>query len=780
MTRSERMLLSLLFFLSGFAGLVYQLIWTRQAFASFGVITPVLSVLISVFMLGLSLGSWAGGRWIGVLVKRTRVPAVHFYAMAEFVIGLGAFGVPWLFGLGERLLLGAGESNSASYLVWSAVILGISVLPWCTCMGVTFPWMMAHIQGRPGATRESFSFLYAANVLGAMCGTLVTALVLVELFGFHDTLRVAASANFFIAGLSFWLGRRQVGLAGTRSVVESAQGMQAGAAGSTAGAVRPVLSAEDGQSCPQQLKGFDSLRKTESAGPSNTSADRNVRAPRARFIKQLLFTTGFCSMAMEVVWTRSFCPVVKTQVYSFALILAAYLGATFLGSVLYRRDVRRASVRATAELVLLLGSASLLPVLLNDTRVVFAESNAPIHPFSALVLILSICPMCALLGYLTPGLVDEFAAGSPAEAGYAYALNVFGCIAGPLVASYVLLPNLQEDLSLVLLALPLLFFAVRSGGEVAARRRFALMVVAVLFLACSLFVSRDYTRTILRTHPEAQSRRDYAASVLSFVRGPAKRLAVNGIGMTGLTPVTKFMVHLPAVFHAGRPESFLIICFGMGTSYRSALSWEAPATAVELVPSVRDAFGFYHADAAQCLANPRGKIIIDDGRRFLRRTREQYDVIVVDPPPPLEAAESSLLYSDEFYVLAKRHLKPGGILQAWILADPFVGPAALRSLTNAFPYVRSFMSFNDMGLHCLASMQPIGVVTEKELVSRMPPPAQNDLLEWSSTNNTAAYFRTVLTNEIPTEKLLQAAPDIHISDDLPYNEYFLLRHLTGR
>src|SRR2546421_6077269 len=94
-----RRVLFFLFFLSGFCSLVYQVVWTRLAFASFGIITPVLSVVLSVFMLGLSLGAWGGGRWIAKAVERSGLSAIHFYAASEFLIGLGAFAVPKLFAL---------------------------------------------------------------------------------------------------------------------------------------------------------------------------------------------------------------------------------------------------------------------------------------------------------------------------------------------------------------------------------------------------------------------------------------------------------------------------------------------------------------------------------------------------------------------------------------------------------------------------------------------------------------------------------------------------------
>src|SRR6266850_1028892 len=106
-----RRLLFALFFLSGFSGLVYQVVWTRIAFASFGVILPVLSIVISLFMLGLSAGAWLAGRLVPFLQERTRASAALYYAATEVFIGLGAFAVPALFHVGERLLLGAGDGR---------------------------------------------------------------------------------------------------------------------------------------------------------------------------------------------------------------------------------------------------------------------------------------------------------------------------------------------------------------------------------------------------------------------------------------------------------------------------------------------------------------------------------------------------------------------------------------------------------------------------------------------------------------------------------------------
>jgi spermidine synthase len=199
---------------------------------------------------------------------------------------------------------------------------------------------------------------------------------------------------------------------------------------------------------------------------------------------------------------------------------------------------------------------------------------------------------------------------------------------------------------------------------------------------------------------------------------------------------------------------------------------------VELVPSVTKAFGFYHADAARILNNPKGRIIIDDGRRYLKRTREQFDVIVIDPPPPVEAAGSSLLYSTEFCELARQHLKPHGILQAWFPGgDVQTGQAILRSLHESFPYVRGFISVEGWGIHLLASAEPIEQLDANQFAARMPEGAKKDILEWSDSRDAPPYIEPVLNKEVSVPKLLNGNLEVQITDDQPYNEYFLLRQL---
>ena len=284
------------------------------------------------------------------------------------------------------------------------------------------------------------------------------------------------------------------------------------------------------------------------------------------------------------------------------------------------------------------------------------------------------------------------------------------------------------------------------------------MVTGVGILLVAVFWTNDFEGFVSSHSDRIEVQRDYAGAVVSAQKDDSRVLLVNGIGMTKLSPITKLMVHLPLVLHQSRPESALVICFGMGTTFRSALSWGLDTTAVELVPSVTSAFGFFHPDAANVLSNPKGHIVIDDGRRYLMRTRGRFDVIVIDPPPPPEAAGSSLLYSQEFSELAREHLKPHGILETWFFgSDDLAFRGLLRSLTNTFHSVRVFGSIEGWGTHILASMDPIEVATPEQLIARMPDSAKSDLMEWTPAASAISYLNSVLTRERSIDSNLHSA-----------------------
>ncbi|MEZ6037287.1 MAG: hypothetical protein R3F29_07385 [Planctomycetota bacterium] len=724
-----RPLAFLLFVVSGFCGLVYQIVWLRLAFAAFGIVTPVLSVLLSAFMAGLALGSWLGGKLARNLQARGAAAGAIGYGLVEWGIAVGAVAVPWAFTSGEQSLLTVGDWSSGSYMATSALIIAGPIVVFATLMGATFPLMMAFLRAAMPGEERTFSHLYLGNVIGAMLGAATTAMVLVESLGFRDTLLVAAAGNVLIGGAAMLLPML--------------------ARGRTGGAATNVDQA-----------------------PATVPIATGL-TPRLRL--WLLFATGFTSMAMEVAWTRAFTPILYTTIYAFAAVLTVYLAATWIGSAIYRRHLRRGTPASGATVLALLFVASLLPLVLNDPAV---------HESVTLVL-LSIVPISALLGYLTPQLIDEHARGEPAGAGFAYAVNVLGCILGPLLAGYVLLPEVGVKWTLLLSAAVYPLFLLAARPERANTLWRAATTAGLLALGLGAFVVRTHEDPSL--HEGCEVRRDHVATVVSFGEGRDKRMLVNGVGITTLTPLTKVMAHMPLIMRETPPESTLVICFGMGTTFRSLTTWGGRTTAVDLVPSVPAAFGYYWDDAAEVLARPGARIVVDDGRRFLKRTTEKFDLVTIDPPPPVEAGGSSLLYSQEFYEILKQRLSPTGLLAQWYPAtaaddNELIKQAVVNTVSRVFEHVVVYRAYEPphVGLHIFAADWEIVPPSVDVAIARMPEAARKDLLEWTDGMPLQAAWPLALGQRIKLEEVMPANDRLGITDDRPFNEYFLLRRwLTG-
>jgi len=274
------------FLVSGFCSILYELVWLRLAMAQFAVTTALVLIVLSAFMIGLGIGSLGAGRW--VRRQTQRFPSLRLYALVELLIGISALAVPRELALGRGFLERVDTGHPLSlpfYYILAGLWIGFTLVPWCACMGATFQFAMAAIRERlPQNSTRSFSYLYLANVLGAVSGAAVP-LVLIELRGFQGTLRVGAVMNLCLATSAFLL----------------------------------------------------SLRRAESPTPTSESSVIGAKTQSAnRWAYLVLFGTGFTSMAAEVVWIRLFTPGLGTVVYAFAMILGLYLSATYLGSQFYR------------------------------------------------------------------------------------------------------------------------------------------------------------------------------------------------------------------------------------------------------------------------------------------------------------------------------------------------------------------------------------------------------------------------------------------------------------
>ena len=358
----------------------------------------MVSVVLSAFMGGLGLGS-NGDRdtWRAGLEERIEcVPAVRLYALTELLIGIAAQTVP-------LELSSAGDSAQGhcanhqfrhSAIIWRRESDGPDLVPWCACMGATFRsrWR------RSGGGRAGTGAVIQLSLPGERAR---------RRNGRDSALATIEYSDF--AGLCWWA---------PDSI--SARG------------VRVYLTL--GES------------KTEAAGVAEerVSSNAGVDASSDAKLLWLLFGTGLTSMGAEVVWVRIYTPSLGTFVYAFAAILGIYLVGTYVGSWIYRR-MPRTQALDNGLLWLVFGILVLFAFLTADPRV-------PIP--GILRVLLGITPFAGMAGFITPMILDRFSAGDPDRAGTAYAINIAGCVLGPLVAGFLLLPALGERLALCLLALP--------------------------------------------------------------------------------------------------------------------------------------------------------------------------------------------------------------------------------------------------------------------------------------------------------------------------------------
>ena len=312
------------FFLSGLSSLIFQTLWSRLLQHVFGSSSIAVSSVVSVFMMGLALGAWLGGRWADRLPR----PLVA-YAIAELLIGACALLVPvlvasdgWLAGVNAWLHQELGAGSVALVFARFACIAPILIVP-TTLMGATLPLLARHFVGPregPGGASVRVGRLYAVNTLGAVAGVFLAAFVLMPRVGVVRTNLIAACVNLFLAVGVFALA---------------------------ASAARDAATVRDAD-----VKPAPSLRARFSRG---------VRIAAAAAFAG----SGFCALLYEVVWSRALVNTVGGSVYAFALILMTFLvgiaGGSALGAWTLRED--HARLGGSAAIATLLGVLACGPLM---------------------------------------------------------------------------------------------------------------------------------------------------------------------------------------------------------------------------------------------------------------------------------------------------------------------------------------------------------------------------------------------------------------------------------
>jgi spermidine synthase len=749
-TPSLRGVVLALFVASGAAGLIYQVVWSRELVLVFGNTTQAVATIVTAFMAGLGFGSLIGGRLAGT----TRRP-LRLYGLVELAVAAMAALLPFVFsGLAElyrgvwpTLVERPGQLAGVRFALALAAVAPATFL-----MGMTLPLLTRYLVRTLDEAGARLGELYAANTIGAMAGTLIGGFVLIEFLGLRMTGYLAVALNL-AAGLgALLLSRRWEAVPGDDS--EPAAGER----------------------------------------PARPEVPRWFR-PRRRIVLAATFVSGFVSLALEVLWTRMLAEGTGSNIYVFTTILATFLFGIALGSFLYRRFSRPERERL-GVLGLCLGAIGLLAQL-----TVVLGSGVLGHVSSKLGTMAVLLPATILMGYAFPlagRLATPSAEAAGASVGLLYAANTLGAILGSFSAAFILAGTLGTNGSILLLgAINLLAGAAllaadrapadraRSGAGRARLVAGGLAGLAALGLVASsldLPVTRTKTENELRNTGLPVTHAEDELATVDTVGGPEKgrRLLVGGVGMTSLTVDTKLMGYLS---RALRPDArdFLVIAFGMGGTYRSGLQMGLRTDAVELSPTVPSRMPVFFPDADRFLNHPQGRVIVSDGRNYVRLSRETYDMVAVDPAPPIESAGSVVLYTREFLTEGKARLRPGGVFMLWI---PYALPLDdfkehVRTFAGVFGHVRLVLSPGRHGVFMFGSDAPLEFTDDNIRRVLGSPAALRDLDDVPDHPPTDAdgWVEVVRRSEWLADDRLRAfvGPGPQITDDRPRSEYFLWR-----
>jgi spermidine synthase len=636
-----RLAVLLVFLVSGAAGLVYQVAWTRQLTLMLGVTSEAISTVLAVFMGGLALGAWLLGR----LADRVRSP-LRLYAVLEAGIALAGAASPLLLDALTGVyvdLRRSGVAGPGALAALRIVLAAAALLVPTTLMGGTLPILVRGLNRVPGQLSRDAGTLYAINTLGAVVGTLATAFVLIQAVGVRHTIWLAASLNALVGLAAFVLAR-----------------------------------AEREDTAPRRAP------VTRAAAPDPAPDRRTVRAVLVAYA-----ISGFLALAYEVLWTRWLIAVAgENSVYAFSLMLAAFLLGIVLGSAVAAiiGDRVRDLVLFLGVVMVGVGVSALFTMGLMEVAVGML-ALPPDASFLELSLrrflrCIAVLIVPTTFSGMTFAIVAKLYARDPQrvghDAGVAYAANTIGAILGALAGGFAILPLLGLQRGLLLLSA----VSVATGLFLVLRRRpdgtrpWRVAGVALVFAlsgAYSVASGRDlFQRTmespdydVLFYEPGKQS----TVAVMRWKISGELGLIVDNDSQAGthahLQVSLRLLGHLPLLFHPA-PKDVLVVAFGAGMTTGSALQHPIERLdQIELSSSVIRAAPLFAPFNHDPLADPRLRLIQDDGRNYLLSTDQTYDVITSDPIDPDDAGVTSL-YSKEYYELIRDRLRPGGVAAQWI------------------------------------------------------------------------------------------------------------------
>lgn len=670
--------LALLFVVSGGAGLVDQVCFSKYLSYVVGATAYAVSAVLAAFMTGLTLGAALGGR----LSSRVRRPLVA-YGIAELLVAVAVVATPAAFGVLTPVYVGFARSAQGSLVAISAARWAIALLfvvvP-TVAMGATLPLVSAAIgSGVGSSTRERrLGALYAANTFGGGVGALLGAYFVLPALGLSKTLYASALASAVAGAVAIALGWSLRTARASSAVPEVPLSVEA----------RP---------------------------PAPLTAASSLGAP---WLAALAFASGFLVFTAEVVSTHLLAVIVGNSAYAFGLILAAFLLCLFLGAALTPWFSRRLGDGALATSLALtaLAMACTLPFW-DDLPLTFAGLGEHIRSFEGreamrAAVAIGILALPATAMGLTFPLLLQWAA-SHAEVGALVgrltAINTIGAVTGALATGYVILPALGSERTLlaVLATFGVLSVAtVLLGKERRGRAALGLSAVATAIAVSSPRWVPESLTLGTNVYFDGEKRTDRVLSFREDVHGGITTVAVRGDGVHFLYTNGKFQgndgwemnaqhyfAHYPSLF-VRRFDRALVI--GLGTATTLGTLEQYPwkhLDVVEISPAIVEAArGYFAHSNHDALADRRVTLHTDDARNHLLVHEAQYDMISMELSSVWFAGAASL-YSGEYYRLVRAHLTDEGVFQQWVQLHHVHRPVfarLLHTLRREFEHVALF------------------------------------------------------------------------------------------
>lgn len=723
-------LVPVLFMASGAAGLIYQVVWTQDLVLVFGDTTQAIVTTVTAFLAGLGIGALVGAS-VGARLRR----ALAVYGLLESAIGCLALLMPLAFNLVATVFRNAYLSLPPLEVALIRFALAfVALTPVTLLMGMSLPVLTRHLVRTDPDVGERIARLYGLNTLGAVVGSVASGYALIELLGLRGTTYVAVLLNVG-AGLGALLISRTVSKAAA-------------------------------------------------------DAPARVRPPRPRLVRRqwtllgVTFISGLVSLALEVLWTRVMLQRTGSSIYVFVAVVAVFLMGIAAGSLVYERQKARTPQLTTLGICMASAAGlAIVPLIVSNHT----------GPAGLPVAVLFVLPVTAILGYafpLTVRLFVDSAAQASRGVGFVYAVNTAGCVVGTVSAGFLLIPTIGTSAAIITLCLAqavmggVLVVVYAPKPEVlrpVAALSIAGVLVLMLFVPAARLTYVQHQVALLKSPTAHFDDTVASVDVVGSKHPHGRDLLINGEGITKLTIDTKLLAYIPK---AVRPSAstMLNICFGMGSTYRSSIITGLHTTAVELDPTVPSVMHWFYRDASHYLRSPLGKIIVNDGRNYVRLSSKRYDLITIDAPPPVWSAGAVVLMTREFYQEASQRLAPAGVLTSF-LPYGYV-KLVLRTFHASFRYVTVLRGLRPFGMYLMGSNSPISLSASSILREFGSPAVHADL-------NTAPDYPKVPTSSWPGvlhrmvwltngQVSAYAGPGPLLTDDHPLTEYFLLSQLHGK